>query len=106
MAQLLDVLGDGFEDPLDSMRRMFSEKIPAQGEAVVDDEGLVRMDDRELADEVQAEMAKRFEALGPGAVMDRALFDRFMTAYAQTRGFEVDGVDYAAEFDTYEVTKV
>ncbi len=100
MALLLDVLGERFEDPLASMLRMFTEKLPADGEPVVDEEGLVRMDDRELEEAVQAEMRARFDSYAVGSSFDNALFDRFLRDYAQTRGFAMDEVDYDAEFDT------
>ena len=49
MAQLLDVMGERFEDPLASMLRMFSSKLPlGTGAAELDEHGLLRMDDREL----------------------------------------------------------
>ena len=31
------------------------------------------------------------------------LYDAFMTAYAQTRGFAVPGIDYDAEFEPADV---
>lgn len=102
MAHLQDVLGERFEDPLDSMARMFDEHFTAGGPHL-DDEGLLRMDDRELAADVQAEMARRFAAAEPGDRFDDRLYDAFMTAYAATRGFDVRGVDYDAELDTDEV---
>lgn len=102
MALLLDVMGARHEDPLDSMRRMFQEYFFG-GEAQPDKEGLIRMDDRELAEDVQSALAARFEALNEGDTFDVALYERFMAGYARTRGFEVDGVDYDAEFDTDEV---
>ena len=102
MALLLDVMGEAHEDPLASMRRMFREHL-FDAEPQLDDEGLIRMDERELSAEVQAQLRARFEALGPGDDFDRELYERFMTAYAQTRGFEVEGVDYEAEFDTDDV---
>ncbi len=58
------------------------------------------MDDRELAPEIQREMTARFDALAPGDPFDPALYERFMAAYGQTRGFGVAGVDYTAPFDT------
>lgn len=106
MALLLDVLGDRFEDPLASMLRMFCEKLPAGGEPVVDEEGLVRMDDRELEDAIQAEMRSRFDGYAVGDSFDGALFDRFLRDYAQTRGFALDDVDYDAEFDTDSICGV
>ena len=101
MAQLLEVMGERFEDPLASMLRMFRTKLPlGTGEPGVDEEGLLRMDDRELAPEVQGEMQRRFDALQPGDALDIGLYQRFMDEYAQTRGFGQPGVDYQAEFDT------
>lgn len=106
MALLLDVLGERHEDPLASMRRMFREHFFGGATPKLDAEGLLRMDDRELSDEVTAQMIQRFAALAPGDAFDRGLYDRFMAAYARTRGFGVPGVDYTAEFDTDEVCVV
>jgi enoyl-[acyl-carrier protein] reductase / trans-2-enoyl-CoA reductase (NAD+) len=102
MAHLLDVMGARFEDPLASMQRMFEQHFADEG-PTLDAEGLLRMDDRELADDVQQALARRFDAARPGDPFPEALYDRFMTAYAQTRGFDVEGVDYEAEFDTDEI---
>ena len=104
MALLLDVMGEGHEDPLANMRRMFREHFFAS-EPAPDGEGLIRMDDRELAPAIQSQMAERFAALGPGDAFPRELYERFMGEYAKTRGFEIAGVDYAAEFDTDEVCR-
>ncbi len=104
MAQLLDVMGSDFEDPLASMLRLFRDKLPlTDTPAVVDEHGLVRMDDRELAVAIQTEMQRRFAALAPGSALDDALVQRFMDEYARTRGFCLPGVDYAAEFDSEAV---
>jgi len=106
MAQLLDVMGERFEDPLASMLRMFNTKLPlGPGEPELDEAGLLRMDDRELAPEVQAELQRRFEAQRPGDPLDLSLYQRFMDEYAQTRGFGQPGVDYQAEFDTDAVCR-
>ena len=105
MALVRDVMGDRFEDPLASMRRMFSENFAPGATPTLDDEGLLRMDDRELSDAIQSVMRARFEALVPGAAIERRLFDEFIEAYAQTRGFSVPGVDYEAQFDTDEICK-
>jgi len=105
LATILDVMGDKFEDPLDSMMRLFREHFGPDG-PTVDEDGLLRMDNVELQDEIQAEVASRYEALQDGSPYPDASFDAFMRAYGQTRGFDVDGVDYDAEFDTDEVCKV
>jgi len=102
LAHVMDVMGEAFEDPADSMRRMFDAHVGEAG-PTLDDEGLLRMDDRELTEEVQAEMRARYEAATPGEPFPEPLYDAFMRAYAQTRGFDVSGVDYEAEFDPAEV---
>jgi enoyl-[acyl-carrier protein] reductase/trans-2-enoyl-CoA reductase (NAD+) len=99
MAHLYATMGARHEDPLASMQRMFDEHFGDAGPQL-DDEGLLRMDDRELAADVQTEMARRFESSRPGEPFPVDLYDRFMTEYARTRGFEVEGVDYDAEFET------
>lgn len=106
MAQVLDVMGPRFEDPLASMLRMFKTKLPlGTGEPELDEHGLLRMDDRELAPEVQDEMRRRFERLQVGDALDLGLYQRFMDEYAQTRGFGQPGVDYDAEFDSDAVCR-
>ena len=102
LANVMDVMGDRFEDPVASMRRMFDGHF-SEGGLSVDDEGLVRMDDVELQEQIQSELASRYEAAAVGSPFDGALYDSFMSAYAQPRGFDIEGVDYEAEFDTDEV---
>ena len=85
---------------------MVAENFVSGRTPALDAEGLLRMDDRELAEPVQAEMARRFAALPPGSELDLALYDDFMRAYAQTRGFDVEGIDYEAEFDTDEISRL
>lgn len=102
MAHLLDVMGDNFEDPLTSMRRLFETHFSESG-LQADEEGLVRMDDRELVQAVQEPLAERFTAAKPGDEFAESLYRGFMAGYGRTRGFSVEGVDYAAQFDTDEV---
>jgi len=98
LAHLQDVMQQDFEDPLASMLRLFTEKLGAT--PVVDEAGLVRMDDRELTAAVQGAMAERYTAATVGSTLDLRLYELFMREYARTRGFEVEGVDYDAEFDS------
>ena len=106
MALIQDVMGDRFENPIKNMRRLFSEHIIGADEPTVDEEGLIRMDNRELDEEVQTQMQKRFDALPADAELDRGLFESFMSEYQKTRGFGIEGVDYASTFDTEAVCKL
>ncbi len=102
LAHMLEVMGDKFEDPLASMQRMFAGHF-SDGGLPTDDEGLVRMDDVELQEAFQTELASRYAAAAVGSTFDDGLYDSFMSEYSKTRGFDIEGVDYEAEFDTYEV---
>lgn len=106
MALTMGIMGDRFEDPLASMRRMFRDNFLGDATPTLDEEGLLRMDDRELSEEVQGPLRELYGELTVGSEFPRARFDAFMSAYAQTRGFEIEGVDYDAPFDTDEVCKV
>ena len=105
MALVMDVMGARFEDPLASMQRMFADKVRPGQEPEVDAEGLVRMDDRELEAEMVAAVSARFHGYQVGDAFDEGLYERFLAEYARTRGFEVPGVDYAADFDTDAVCR-
>ena len=105
MALIQDVMGEQFENPIKNMRRLFKEHILGAEAPTLDEEDLIRMDNRELGEAVQAEMQKRFDALPVDAQLDRALFESFMSEYQMTRGFGIEGVDYEAAFDTDAVCK-
>jgi enoyl-[acyl-carrier protein] reductase/trans-2-enoyl-CoA reductase (NAD+) len=105
MAECMDVMGDRYEDPMASMLRLVDDHLGRGKQPTLDDEGLLRMDDRELSDEIQSELVRRFSALSVGDAFDRGRYERFMEEYAKTRGFAIEGVDYEAEFDTDEVCK-
>ena len=88
------------------MRRRFQENFCGDATPTLDGEGLLRMDDRELSEEVQAPLRELYERLTVGATFPRDRFDAFMSEYAKTRGFNIEGVDYEAAFDTDVVCRV
>ncbi|MEM9452912.1 MAG: hypothetical protein AAGF11_01950 [Myxococcota bacterium] len=102
LAHVMDVMGERFEDPTANMIRLFDEHFGEAG-PTLDDEGLLRMDDRELTEPVQAQMRDRFAAAAVGEPFPDPLYDAFLAAYAQTRGFSVPGIDYDAEFDPAQI---
>jgi enoyl-[acyl-carrier protein] reductase/trans-2-enoyl-CoA reductase (NAD+) len=102
---LFDVMGSRYEDPLDSMRRLFREHFAPGRTPAVDENHLIRIDDREQSADLLNELQIRWDALAVGDAMDPGVYTKFMNAYAQTRGFNVPGVDYEAEFDTNEVAR-
>ena len=106
LALLLDLLGARYEDPLDSMRRMVREHFAPGKQPKLDMHGLLRMDDVEQSVEVLDELERRYNALVDGAPFDPRLYDAFMRAYSEPRGFAVPGIDYDAPFDVDAVTSI
>jgi len=100
---LVDTLGDSFEDPLDCMRRLLRDHFAPGRSPVVDGDHLIRIDDREQSPALLAELEARWNTLRVGDAMDARVYDRFLGAYGETRGFGVAGVDYGAEIDTDEL---
>jgi enoyl-[acyl-carrier protein] reductase/trans-2-enoyl-CoA reductase (NAD+) len=105
MTLISEVMGAAFEDPLDNMRRMVVEHLLPGKSPTLDGEGLLRMDDRELAPAIQEKMAALYASLQPGAEVSRDAYDRFIRAYSQTRGFNIEGIDYNAEFDVEDICR-
>ncbi len=89
------------ENPTDQMLRLFADYLAApDGLRVVDSEGRVRLDDREMRADVQSEVS----ALWPQVTTEnlRALsnFGQFQAEFRGLFGFEVPGVDYEQAAET------
>ncbi len=81
----------------EQMHRLFAERLYADGGAIVDEEGRPRVDDLEMADQVQQEVAKRWESVDEASVRQIADFDGYGAEFLRLFGFGLDGVDYAKE---------
>ncbi|MBD3646641.1 MAG: enoyl-[acyl-carrier-protein] reductase FabV, partial [Pseudomonadales bacterium] len=64
-----------------------------------DDAGRIRMDDLELADDVQGYVAENWDRIDDDTLRELADFDGYRQAFLQMHGFEIDGVDYEADVD-------
>jgi enoyl-[acyl-carrier protein] reductase / trans-2-enoyl-CoA reductase (NAD+) len=88
------------EGPLEQMRRLFADFLCAGGAPKLDDTRRLRLDDREMRSDVQAEVA----ALWPQVTTEnlRAVTDfrGFQREFRGLFGFEVDGVDYEQPTET------
>lgn len=103
---LVDTLGDRFEDPLYCMRRLLRDHFAPGKSPTTDAEHLIRIDDREQSPALLAEIDARWNALRVGDPMDPRVYDRFLGAYGETRGFGIAGVDYDALIDTDALAQV
>ncbi len=87
------------EGCIEQMQRMFAEKIYG-GEVKTDAEGLIRLDDWEMREDVQAKVAEAWDKISESNLKELADIDGYNKDFIKLFGFEADGVDYEAETDT------
>ena len=87
------------EGCIEQMQRMFAEKIYG-GEVKVDAENLIRLDDWEMREDVQAKVAEAWDKINAENLNELADTDGYNKDFIKLFGFEADGVDYEAETDT------
>ena len=90
---------DIHEGCIEQMQRMFAEKIYG-GEVKVDAENLIRLDDWEMREDVQAKVAEAWDKINAENLNELADIDGYNKDFIKLFGFEADGVDYEAETDT------
>lgn len=73
--------------------RLFAEPVP------VDGEGRIRLDDWEMREDVQGEVAGIWETISTQTVQEAADIDGYWEDFYQMFGFSVSGVDYSAQVD-------
>ncbi|MBQ1783269.1 MAG: enoyl-[Gammaproteobacteria bacterium] len=83
---------EGDEGPLGQMVRLFRDRLGSQ--VITDEDRLIRLDDKELAREVQQAVAIRLAGLNPDNAEERLQLERFRADFLQLFGFGIDGVDY------------
>ena len=80
------------------MDRLFREKNVMK-EPVTDENGLIRLDDWELKDEVQEEIMRRYSIVTSDNVMELADIEGYWDDFYQMFGFHVEDVDYEADVE-------
>ncbi|WP_224701394.1 enoyl-ACP reductase FabV [Devosia aquimaris] len=95
-----DEMGLG-EGPIQQIDRLFRDKLA--GDLALDEESRIRVDDWELSDTMQAELAKRWAALTTESLADLADLPKYREEFLKLFGFGLGGVDYAADVDPREV---
>lgn len=86
------------EGCIEQMYRLFAEKLYA-GAPVVDEEGRIRLDDREMLPEVQDEVTRLWNELNGDNLKEYADIDGFWEDFYGLFGFGMDGVDYDADVE-------
>jgi enoyl-[acyl-carrier protein] reductase / trans-2-enoyl-CoA reductase (NAD+) len=81
------------EEAIDQIVRLFAEHVGPGRTPTVDAEGRIRLDDRELAADIQAEVLRRWEQISDDSLDQLADFAGYQKAFNQLFGFDVGGVD-------------
>jgi len=87
------------ENCIEQMYRLFSERLYGEGEVQVDEKGLIRIDDWEMREDVQAEVERRWQELDSDNVTLLADLSGYQKDFFQLFGFQTEGIDYEAEVD-------
>jgi enoyl-[acyl-carrier protein] reductase/trans-2-enoyl-CoA reductase (NAD+) len=85
------------EDCIEQMDRLFRERLhdPRPDEA-----GRIRIDDWEMAPDIQREVAARWAAVDTANLAALGDFEGYQSGFLRLFGFGLDGVDYSADTDT------
>jgi enoyl-[acyl-carrier protein] reductase/trans-2-enoyl-CoA reductase (NAD+) len=88
------------EGPLEQMRRLFTDFLCAADAPRLDEAGRLRLDDREMRADVQAEVAAMWPKVTTENLRQVSAFGAFQREFRGLFGFEVEGVDYDQPTET------
>jgi enoyl-[acyl-carrier protein] reductase/trans-2-enoyl-CoA reductase (NAD+) len=84
---------------IQQMYRLFRDYLYADFPLPADAEGRVRLDDLEMREDVQGEVADRWERADTATIQELADVEGFRSEYLNYHGFGVRGIDYSADVD-------
>ncbi|HEX7037381.1 MAG TPA: enoyl-ACP reductase FabV [Pseudomonadales bacterium] len=87
------------EDTITHIYRLFATQLARGAEMNLDEEGRIRLDDLELAPEVQDEVKRRWPLVTTENLDELADLRGFREDFLRIFGFGIDGVDYDADQD-------
>ncbi|MER6145941.1 enoyl-[acyl-carrier-protein] reductase FabV [Streptomyces sparsogenes] len=96
---LRGVLGESLVSPARQLTELW-DQLTGTAPLTVDDEGRVRLDTWELADDVQAAVAARWKDATTSNIADLADLEWFQAEVRRLYGFDVPGIDYSRPVET------
>jgi len=88
------------EECAEQMDRLFRERLNTPNPAV-DEAGRLRLDDWEMADDIQGLVADRWNSITTENLADLADFAGYQESFHRLFGFGLPGVDYSADVDIH-----
>ena len=86
------------EGCIEQMYRLFAQKLYA-GEPVVDEQGMIRLDDLEMTEDIQAEVSSIWEKLDGENFKEFTDIDGYWSDFYELFGFGMEDVDYEADVE-------
>ncbi|CAN5645421.1 CBU_0270 family Dot/Icm type IV secretion system effector [soil metagenome] len=87
------------EGCIEQIERLFADHYGAASGPTLDDKGRVRIDDWEMREDVQAEVAKIWGEISTETIPELSDFAGYQKEFYRLFGFGLEGVDYNAEAD-------
>lgn len=87
------------EGCIEQIQRLYQDKLYAGGEVPVDEKGRVRIDDLEMREDVQKEVAELWKKATSENLSEIGDLEGYRKDFYNLFGFNVDGVNYEAEAD-------
>ena len=84
------------EGCIEQMTRLFTDKL-ANGSAVTDSDGFIRLDDYEMKEDIQSEVKEIWDNVTTENVKESADVDGYWNDFFALFGFGAEGVDYEAD---------
>jgi enoyl-[acyl-carrier protein] reductase / trans-2-enoyl-CoA reductase (NAD+) len=88
------------EGPIEQMRRLFANFLTADADPKTDEANRLRLDDREMRTDVQAEIARLWPQVTTENLRSVADFAGFQRQFRNLFGFDVEGIDYERPVET------
>ncbi len=83
------------EGTIEQMQRLFADRLYTEnGEVALDEAGRIRVDDWEMADDIQAEVAKLWNETTTENLSEISDIEGYRKEFFNLFGFELDGIDY------------
>ncbi len=87
------------EGTIEQIQRLYAEKLFTGKEVPTDDQGRIRIDDLEMREDIQAEVAELWQRATTENLHEIGDLEGYKKDFYQLFGFELDPVDYKADTD-------
>jgi enoyl-[acyl-carrier protein] reductase/trans-2-enoyl-CoA reductase (NAD+) len=88
------------EGTIEQMRRLFFDFLGEGAKILTDETGRIRMDDREMRADVQADITRVWPQVTTENLRQLTAYEDFQREFRSLFGFELEGVDYDAPVET------